>query len=189
MRSGKLNTQKIVQITLYLLCLCAAGVIVGIYSYFLSYLTLHKLPISASTKAIEAISSATILYTLTNAISTYFLDGRPFFAIISFGLDTCLAGGFVAIAVLTRRSVSSCSGYLHTPLGSGVDYSTAPSRQDRAGRVPYLWFVCSLDKAVFAVSIVGIAILVTTAVLQLLRSRRQHWKKVSDRIAGESIKA
>jgi len=189
MRSGKLNTQIIVQTTLYLLCLCAAGVIVGIYGYFISNLTLHKLPISASTKAIEAISSVTVLYTLINAISTCFLNGHPFFAVLSFVLDTCFAGGFVAIAVLTRRSVSSCSGYLDTPLGSGISYGTPPSRQDRAGRVPYLWFVCSLDKAVFAVSIVGIAISVTTAILQLLRFRRQDWKKGSGRTAGDSGKA
>jgi len=189
MRSGKLDTQRIVQTALYLLCLCAAGVIVGIYSYFLSYLTLHKLPISASTKAIEAISSTTVLYTLINAISTFFLDGGSLLAILSFVLDTCFAGGFVAIAVLTRRSVSSCSGYLHTPLGSGVSYGTPPSRQDQAGKVPYLWFVCSLDKAVFAVSIVGIAILVTMAIMQLLRFRRQHWKRSSDHIAGDSVKA
>ncbi|KEQ68336.1 hypothetical protein M436DRAFT_23180, partial [Aureobasidium namibiae CBS 147.97] len=162
---------RIVQTTLYLLCLCAAGAIVGIYGYFLSYLTQHKLPISASSKAIEGISSAAVLYTLINAISTCFLGGHPVLAIISFILDTCFAGGFIAIAVLTRRSVSSCSGYLHTPLGSGVSYSTPPSRQDRAGRVPYLWFVCSLDKAGFAVSIVGIVILVTTAIMQLLRFR------------------
>jgi len=189
MPSGKLDNQRIVHTTLYLLCLCAAGVIVGIYGYFLSYLTLHKLPIPASTKAIEAISSATVLYTSINAISTCFLDSRPLLAIISFALDTCFAGGFVAIAVLTRRSISSCSGYLHTPLGSGVSYSTAPSRQNRAGRVPYLWFVCGLDKAVFAVSIVGIAILVTTAIMQLLRFRRQNWKRSFERTARDTIKA
>ena len=189
MGSRKLETHRIVQTTLNLLCLCAAGVIVGIYGYFLSYLTLHNLPISASTKAIEAISSTTVFYTLINAISAFFLDSYPLLAILSFILDTCFAGGFVAIAVLTRWSVASCSGYLYTPLGSGVDYSTPPSRQDQAGRVPYLWFVCSLDKAVFAVSIVGIAILVTTAILQLLRFRRQGWKRSSDCTAGESIKA
>lgn len=189
MRAGKLDAHRLIQTTLYLLCLCVAGVVGGIYGYFLSYLTLHELPVSASTKAIEGISSATVLYTLINAISTCFLDDRPLLGIISFVLDMCFAGGFIAIAVLTRHSISSCSGYLHTPLGSGVSYSTPPSNKDQAGRVPYLWFVCSLDKAVFAVSIVAIVILVTTAVMQLLRFRRQNWKKPFGHIAGNCTKA
>jgi hypothetical protein len=186
MRSGKLDAQRIVQTILYLLCLCAASIIVGVYGYFLSYLRLDELDISVWKKVIEGISGATVLYTLINAILTCCLDSRPFLATISFVLDTCFAGGFIAIAVLTRQGTSTCSGYLHTPLGSGFSYDTPPRSHSREGTVPYLWFVCSLEKAVFAVSIIAIVILITTAIMQLLHFRRQNWKQPSGHTARES---
>jgi hypothetical protein len=168
MRFGKVDAHRLAKTILYLLCLCAAGTIVGIYGYFLSYLSLDGSHISAWKKAIEGISGAAVLYTLINAIMTCCLNYRPAIAIISTILDVCFAAGFVVISVLTRQSASSCNGYLHTPLGSGVSYGTPPGSVGREGMIPYLWFVCSLNKAVFAVSIVAMLPLISTAVLQLL---------------------
>jgi hypothetical protein len=176
---GKFDAHRLAKAILYPLCLCAAGTIVGIYGYFLSSLTLDGSCISAWKKAIEGISGAAVLYTLINTIMTCCLNYRPILAVISIVLDVCFAGSFVAISVLTRQSASSCDGYLHTPLGNGVSYSTPPSSRGREGRVPYLWFVCSLNKAVFAVSIIAIVILISTAIMQLMSLRRQNWKRSS----------
>jgi hypothetical protein len=189
MRFGKLDTHWLAKTTLYLLCICAAGTIVGIYGYFLAYLSLDESHIAAWKKAIEGISGAAVLYTLINAILTCCLDHRPYLVVISIILDAGFAGGFVAISVLTRQSASSCSAYLHTPLGSGILYSTPPDSGGREGRVPYLWYVCSLNKAVFAVSIITTVILITTIVMQLMRNRRQSRKQSHNHRTGDPAEA
>jgi predicted Co/Zn/Cd cation transporter (cation efflux family) len=123
-------------------------------------------------KAIEGISGAAVLYTLINTILTCCLGGRPFLAIFSCILDICFAGGFIAIAVLTRQGASSCSGYIHTPLGSGDSWYAAPSKH--YGLIPYLSKVCSKNKAVFAISIVATVLFVASTIMQLvLFSRRK----------------
>jgi lysylphosphatidylglycerol synthetase-like protein (DUF2156 family) len=183
MRSEKFDAHRLARTILYLLCLCAASTIVGIYGYFLPYLSLNGTHVASWKKAIEGISGAAVLYSLINAILTCCLSHRPFLAVISIILDICFAAGFAAISVLTRQSASSCSGYLHTPLGSGVSYSTPLNSGARDGRVPYLWFVCSLNKAVFAVSIVAMFILASTAVIQLLSLRRLNWQRSSGHTA------
>lgn len=98
-------------------------------------------------------------------------------------LDLCFVGAMIAIAVMTRHGASSCTGIVNTPLGIGS------SNQDSNGYGGNFGFgnndnatyqvsphtACRLNTAVFAVSIIGVFVFLTTAVMQVALVR--HHKK------------
>lgn len=148
----------------YALTFCCAGIILGIYSYFLAVLSNHNLPIARQWKAVEGISGIAVVYTIFAVLLTCFLGGIAFFAFLAIALDVLFVGGFIALAILTRDGASSCSGNVKTPLGDG------PSDRNEQGYgsngfgfgsgetvtyFPRLGFACHLNSAAFAVSIIG----------------------------------
>merc|ERR1711964_169348 len=80
---------------------CAA-VIIGLFSYYLATLTDHSLPISVHIKAVEGISGAAVLYTLTALVLVCCLGGIAFFSALGMVLDFAFCGAFAYIAWVNR---------------------------------------------------------------------------------------
>ncbi|KAF2262380.1 hypothetical protein CC78DRAFT_554597 [Lojkania enalia] len=170
---------KLFQTFLYAVEFCCAGIILGIYSYFLSVLADRDLPIYTWAKAVEGISGAAVIYTIFAVLLTCFLGGKTFFAFLAIVLDVLFCGGFVAMAVLTRDGAHSCSGNVDTPLGNGPsDAKQGFSSSNQGDQVTYsvsLGTACRLNSACFAVSIVGAILFLVSAGVQLALGR--HHKK------------
>lgn len=149
---------------LYAVEFCCAAIILGIYSYFLALMKDHDIPIDKQWKAVEGISGAAVLYGIFTVLLTCFLGGISFFAFLAIVFDVLFAGAFVALAVLTRDGAETCSGDVDTPLGSG---NTAAQGQgygsngfgtgggENVTYLPSLGYICRLNSAAFAVSILG----------------------------------
>ncbi len=149
---------------LYALLFACAAIILGIYSYFLAVLADRDLPISRPKQAIEAISGAAVLYLLLAIIFTCCLGAFALFALLAVGLNLAFMGAFIALAVLLRRGSRSCRGFVRTPLGDGPENSGDPGYGDggfgfggraNATYAPRLGRACRLNKACFAVAIIG----------------------------------
>jgi hypothetical protein len=166
--------------------LLASIVVLAIFSYYLAVLANHKLPIAQWIRAVTGISGAAVLYGFFGVFLTLCLGGIGFFAFIAVVLDICFVGCFVAVAYLTRGGAGSCSGDVHTPLGSGPANSHAPGYGQNGfgfGRgatvtyFPNLRQACRLETACFSVSIVNIFLFLVTAAVQVLLARHHRKEK------------
>ncbi|CAD0027704.1 unnamed protein product [Aureobasidium pullulans] len=166
---------RLLQTALYALTFCCAAIILGIFSYFLAILADNNLDIPTRWKAVEGISGVAVLYTLATTLLTCCLAGIAFLSILGLILDLLCMGGFIAIAVLTRRGANSCSGYVRTPLGNGPSNGRATYNEGNITYSPNLGTACKLNTAVFAVSIIGALLFLITALMQLALMR--HHKK------------
>ncbi|OAX80582.1 hypothetical protein ACJ72_05082 [Emergomyces africanus] len=165
-----------------LLQLAASVIILGIFSYFLAVLSDHNVPIARWIKAVEGLAGAAALYTLAASIFTLCIGGIAFFAALMLILDVCFIGAFIAIAVMTRHGVGSCSGRVNTPLGTGDANQGIPGLG--AGRfgdensftfTPSLGSACRLQKGAFAVAIIGCILFALSLYPQVLYAR--HHKR------------
>lgn len=127
-------------------------VILGIFSYYLALLAENHKPIPIWMRAVEGLSGGATLYGLLACIFTCCLGGVRFFAGLAVVLDICCVGAMVAIAILTRDGIQSCSGNVSSPLGSGPAGSNSP---DFPATPVNLQLACRLEKVCFAVSIIG----------------------------------
>lgn len=170
---------KIGQTLLYSLEFCCAGIILGIYSYFLSVLADRDAPIYTWAKAITGMSGAAVLYTIFAVLLTFCLGGKTFFALLGTILDLLFAGAFIAIAVLTRDGAHSCTGRVKTPLGNGPSSAKQGFGSNSQGnQITYavsLGSACRLNTACFAVAILGAILFLISAFVQIALSR--HHKK------------
>jgi hypothetical protein len=140
----------------------ASAVILGIFSYFLAVLSDHKMPIARWVRAVEGLSGAATLYALIGSFFTICLGGIMFFGFMAMVLDVCFIASMIAIAAMTHDGIQRCWGYVNTPLGSGqastvVGYGTngfGIGSNRSFTYIPSLGFVCRLQKAAFAVSII-----------------------------------
>ncbi|KAA8651345.1 hypothetical protein EYZ11_000958 [Aspergillus tanneri] len=147
-----------------------AAVILGIFSFFLAVLSRHDQNIPQWIKATEGLSGAAALYGLLGILFTCCVGGVAFFAFLAVVLDVCFVGAMIAIAVMTRDGTQTCSGHVNTPLGSG------DSEVESASRVK-LGFACNLEKATFAVSIIGIFFFLISILFQVLYARHHKREK------------
>lgn len=175
---------RLFQTLLYALAFCCAGLVLGIFSYFLAVLADRDLPIATWKKAVEGMAGAAVLYTIATTLLTCCLAGITFLSLLGLVLDLCFMGCFIAIAVLTRHGASSCKGNVQTPLGNGPANSKLGGYGDNgfgfgngenATYAPKLGFACKLNTAVFAVSIAAALLFLITALMQLALMR--HHKK------------
>lgn len=83
------------------------------------------------------MSGAAVIYTGFAVILTCILGGITFFAFVAVLLDVLFCGAFIAIAVLARGGVHSCSGVNNSPIGPGNHLS------------------CQLERVTFIVAIIG----------------------------------
>jgi hypothetical protein len=155
---------KLFQTFLYILCFLCSGIILGIYSYFLSVEKDHSGSIPRWQKAVEGISGIGCVYTIFAVVLTCFLAGKAFFAFLAIAMDLLLTAGFVALAVMTRDGAGKCTGSnVDSPLGSGDSSSHGGFGSNGFGtgsgeNVTYsasIGFACKLNKVAFAVSIIG----------------------------------
>lgn len=170
---------KLFQTVLYAIEFCCAGIILGIYSYFLATLADRDLTIYTWAKAVEGMSGAAVLYTIFAVLLTCCLGGKSLFAFIAMLLDLLFCGAFIAIAVLTRDGAHSCSGYVKTPLGNGQS-NTKQGFDNASGDQQYTYAVslgtaCRLNTACFAVAIAGALLFLLSTLVQLALAR--HHKK------------
>jgi hypothetical protein len=144
---------------IYALAFCCAGIILGIYSYFLAVQADRDVTIPRWQQAVEGISGAVVLYTIFAVLLTCCLGGKKIFALLGIVLDLLCCGGMIAIAVLTRDGASSCSGNVQTPLGDGPASSRegfgSNGQGDQITYAASLGSICKLNTACFAVAIVG----------------------------------
>jgi hypothetical protein len=143
---------------LYALEFCCAGIVLGIYSYFLSVQADRNQVIPRWQQAVEGLSGAVVLYTIFAVLLTCCLGGKKIFALLAILFDVLCCGAMIAIAVLTRDGASSCSGYVYTPLGNGDENSKDGFGSSEGNQYTYsasLGSICKLNTACFAVAIVG----------------------------------
>jgi hypothetical protein len=173
---------KLFQTFLYAIEFCCAGIILGIYSYFLSVLADRDLPIYEWAKAVEGISGAAVLYTIFAVLLTCFLGGKTFFAFLAVVLDILFCGAFIALAVLTRDGAHSCTGQVKTPLGSGNSsdkqgFGSSNNNGDQYTYASSLGTACRLNTACFAVAILGAFLFFISALVQVFLARKHKKEK------------
>lgn len=149
---------------LRILQFCASAIILGVFAYFLAALGDHDLPIEPWHIAVTAISGAAMAYSAVAIPFSLFWGGKSFFSVIGMGLDFVFGAGMVAIAIMDRGGTQSCSGRVDTPLGIGNADGNAAGFGDGGFGVgdgqKFTYMVdlklaCRLQKATFAVSIIG----------------------------------
>lgn len=134
-------------------------IILGIFAYFLAALNNHNQHIPTWIKAVEGISGVAVLYTLCALFFVFCLGGMLIFSSLGMLLDLCFLGAFIYLAYATRQGRHSCSGNVNTPLGSGntnVNNQVPFSNTKGGVKLPSLSTACKLNKACFAVAIVGL---------------------------------
>jgi hypothetical protein len=150
---------RFVSTLFYALEFCCAGIILGIYSYFLSVQADRDVTIPRWQQAVEGLSGAVVLYTIFAVLLTCFLGGKTIFAMLAMIFNLLCCGAMVAIAVMTRDGASSCTGDVQTPLGDGAsDSKEGFGSNGQGNQITYsasLGSICRLNTACFAVAIVG----------------------------------
>lgn len=147
----------------YMLCFCCSAIILGFYSYFMAVLSDRDRPIANWLKAVEGISGVGVVYTILAIVLTPCLGGVRILAFLGMVLDVAFCGAFIAIAVLTRDGVNSCTGIVDTPLGRGNAETGEGFGKNGFGTGDGDQFTyqasygtaCRFNKACFAVSIIG----------------------------------
>ncbi|USW47656.1 hypothetical protein Slin15195_G009750 [Septoria linicola] len=168
---------RIFQTFLYLLAFLCSAVILGIFSYLLATIADRNAPIMTWVKAVEGISGAAVLYTIAAVVLTCCLGGVKVFAFLGILLDIAFVGGMIAIAVLTRHATRSCTGVVTTPLGTFPALSTSDGF---GGEITYQVSqrtACRLQKACFAVAVIGAFLFLVTAGMQLVLIKHHQKEK------------
>jgi len=177
---------KLTQTFFYTLCFLCSGIILGIFSYFLSVQADRNATIPKWEKAVEGISGIGCVYTIFAIILTCCLGGKTFFAFLAIVMDLLLTAGFVAIAVMTRDGAQKCTGSnVNSPLGNGDASAHGSFGKNGFGtgngeNVTYassIGFACRLNKVVFAVAIIGAFLFFIGAIVQLWLGRHHQKEK------------
>lgn len=134
--------------------LCAA-VVLGIFSYFLAALHNNGFDVPTWTKAVEGISGAGVLYTITGLLLLCCLAGHPITSSIAILLDICFIGAFAYVAYANRAGANSCSGSVNTPFGVGSGDNQISGSTNGFTKLPTYKEACKLETASFAVSIIA----------------------------------
>jgi len=177
---------KVTQTFFYTLCFLCAGIILGIYSYFLSVQADRNASIPQWQKAVEGISGIAVVYSIFAVVLTCCLGGKIFFAFLGIVMDLLLTAGLLAIAVMTRDGAQKCTGSnVDSPLGSGDASAHGSFGKNGFGtgngeNVTYassIGFACKLNKVVFAVAIIGAFLFLISAIMQLWLARHHQKEK------------
>jgi hypothetical protein len=162
---------------LYALEFCCAGIILGIYSYFLAVEADRNAPIPRWQQAVTGMAGGIILYTVFAVLLTCFLGGKSFFALLGMIFNLLCCGAMIAIAILTRDGASSCTGDVQTPLGDGPADSKDGfgNNGDQITYAASLGSICRLNTACFAVAILGAFLFLLSVPVQMFLGR--HHKK------------
>ncbi|KAL2067642.1 hypothetical protein VTL71DRAFT_15738 [Oculimacula yallundae] len=173
---------KSVSMFLRIIEFCCAAVIIGIFSYYLATLASNDLAINVHIKAVEGISGAAVLYTAIAILLVCCLGGIAFFSLIGMLLDFAFCGAFAYIAWVNRNATrGSCDGdYVRTPYGSGnpdLTVVVVGAGGDGIVQLPSLRNACRLQKAAFAVAIIGCVFFFISIFFELLLMRHRKKEK------------
>jgi len=164
---------------LYALEFCCAGIILGIYSYFMAVQADRDITIPRWQQAVEGMSGVIVLYTIFAVVFTCCLGGKAFFALLALIMNVLCMGAMIAIAVLTRDGASSCTGDVQTPLGDGPAGLKEGFEGNGGDQYTYsasLGSICRMNTACFAVAIVG-AFLFLLSIPVTIFLQRHHKKE------------
>ncbi|KAL1615964.1 hypothetical protein SLS56_011612 [Neofusicoccum ribis] len=169
----------------YILCFFCSAIILGFYSYFLAVQSDRDRTIPNWQKAVEGISGVGVVYTILATVLTPCLGGVRILAVLGMILDVAFAGGFIAIAVLTRDGAKKCTGIVDTPLGRGNaetgegfgDNGFGTSGGEQVTYQARYGTVCRYNKVCFAVSIIGAFLFLIAAICQFWFTRRAQKEK------------
>jgi len=156
---------------------CCAALILAIFSYFLATLHNHNLPIATWIRAVEGISGAAVLYTLTGLLLLCCLAGHPFSSGIAIILDICFAAAFIYVASANRGGAGSCRGTVDTAFGTGnADTNVSDDGNQGFTNLPSFRQACQMQTACLAVAIVALLFFLLSAVVEvaLVRHRRKE---------------
>jgi hypothetical protein len=136
---------------------CCAAIILALFSYFLAVMANHHIWIHNWIRAVEGISGAAVLYTLLGLLLLCCVAGHPLTSFFAILLDICFIAGFIYIAASNGRTgTSSCRNHVDTVFGSGNADSNIPDGGTNGViALPNLRQACQMQKAVLAVSIIG----------------------------------
>jgi len=157
---------------------CCAAIVLALFSYFLAVMANHNIFINNWIRAVEGISGAAVLYTLLGLLLLCCVAGHPFTSFLAIALDICFIAGFIYIAASNGGTgTDSCKGHVNTVFGSGDADSNVPDGGTNGfTSLPSLRQACQMQKAVLAVSIVGIIFFLLSALVEiaLVRNRRKE---------------
>ncbi|KAI9809765.1 MAG: hypothetical protein M1825_000198 [Sarcosagium campestre] len=171
---------KGIQSVLRVLQFLIAVLVLASFSYYLAYNANKDFTSPQYVKAVAGISGAALIYTGFAVILTCCLGGITIFAVLGAILDLAFVGGFIAIAILTRKAATgSCSGVISTPIGTGNSRSNGGSNniQGIFNRSADLFRACQLEKASFAVSIAAVILFLITFGLHFVLARQRKKEK------------
>ncbi|EKD16366.1 hypothetical protein MBM_05660 [Drepanopeziza brunnea f. sp. 'multigermtubi' MB_m1] len=134
---------------------CAA-VVLGIFTYYLVTLHNQSIRIPTNVRAVEGISGAAVLYTILAVLFVCCLGGIAIFGFIAVLLDLAFCGAFIYVAYVNRHATDSCSGVVTTPYGQGLIGGEVTGNSDGFTELPSFKTACRLQKAAFAVAIIGL---------------------------------
>lgn len=155
-----------------LLQLCCALAILGIFAYFIALLHRNGLGVPRVTQAVEGIAGAAAIWSLIALLLTLCIGGAAAWATVAILLDVLCIGAFIAVAVLTRGSVTRCN-----PLGNAD--ATGPVTEIPNGNAISLSKACRLEKACFALAIALIGLFLLSAIFQILTTRNHKKDKAN----------
>lgn len=132
---------------------CAVSILT-ITSYIIAIRRSNDLPIAPSTRAVEGIAGAAVIYTICDLLLLWCLAGVTFFSILAVLIDLAFIGAFAYVA--SQNNTGSCSGYVVTLFGAG-NVGTDGVVVAPNGVVvflPSLRLACQLETSCFALAIV-----------------------------------
>jgi len=168
---------KSLQWLLRLIEFICAGIVLGIFSYFLATLHDHSLHIDNYVRAVEGISGAAALYLIFGLVLVWCLGGVAFFSFLGILLDLGFTGAFIYVAFENRHGANSCTGNVNTVFGSGPANSKGDGGTHGVLHLPKLKTACRLETAAFSVSIVAIFLFLISAFIEFLLARNHRKEK------------
>ncbi|KAI1339830.1 hypothetical protein F5Y15DRAFT_415749 [Xylariaceae sp. FL0016] len=148
---------KALQFLIRLVQFGCSTIILGIMAYFISGLHTHDMRVPLWMRAIIGLSGVGMVVSALGLFLLCCLAGHTVIAGLLTLLDLCLFGAFIYIAVANKAARGSCGRYINdSPLGSG-SYNDRPGNGDRGfTRLPTYGTACRLQKAIYAVAIIGL---------------------------------
>ena len=152
-------------------------------SYFLSVLADRKDPILKKWKAVEGISGIAVVYTLFAIVLTCCLGGITVLAFTAIVIDVLLCGGMIAIAILLRHGLGKCNGQARNPVDfispgfNGFGEGSSSGGKHNITYAAKYTTTCGLNKAAFAVAVIGAFLFLVTAAFQVQLARSHKKEK------------
>ncbi|KAH7020381.1 hypothetical protein EDB80DRAFT_677308 [Ilyonectria destructans] len=156
--------------------LCAAALILAVYTYFLATLAAYRFHISTQIRAVEGISGSAVLYCLLGLLLICCIGGNPMASFIAVILDVAFMACFIYIAVANKHGAGNCRGEVNTPYGIGLAKSKVKAKKGGSLVLPSYRVACQLQTACVAAAIIIIILLLISMIINFALAR-SHYEK------------